>query len=49
MFQNHAINQIVSGRPFIVEAQSRSQASPCVFCGGQIGTGRGYPSSAAIP
>jgi hypothetical protein len=43
MFQDHAMDQVVSHCTFIAENQARSQASVCVVCGGQIGNGTGYP------
>ena len=34
--------QAVSHQPLIIEATFQSQASPCVICGRQSGTGTGY-------
>jgi hypothetical protein len=33
---------------FLVEARVRSQASPCEICGGQSGTGIGYPPITSV-
>jgi hypothetical protein len=35
--------QAASPRPLVMEANVQSQASPCDICGGQIGTGTGFP------
>jgi hypothetical protein len=35
--------QAVSRRPPTAEAQFRSRVRPCGICGGQIGTGTGFP------
>jgi len=43
MFQDHAMDQVVSRRTFTAENQARSYSSVCVVCGGQIGNGTGYP------
>jgi hypothetical protein len=37
--------QAVSRRPLNTEARVRSRASPCGICGGQSGTGTGFPLS----
>jgi hypothetical protein len=43
MFQDHAMDHVVSYCTFTAENQARSQASLCVICSGQIGNGAGYP------
>jgi len=43
IFQDHAMDQVVSRRTLTAENQARSQASVSVICGGQIGNGTGYP------
>jgi hypothetical protein len=37
--------QAVSRRPVTAEARVRSRVSPCEICGGQSGTGTGFPPS----
>jgi hypothetical protein len=48
VFQNHAMDQVVSQRSFTAEDQARSQTTACVFCGGQIGNGTGYPPGTSV-
>jgi hypothetical protein len=38
-----AITQAVSRRALAEEARVRSRVSPCGICGGQSGTGTGFP------
>jgi len=42
------VAQAFSRRPFTVEARIRSQASLCVICGAQSGTGTGFPPSSSV-
>lgn len=37
-----ALAQAVINQPVTTETQVQSQASPCVMCGGQCGTGTGF-------
>jgi hypothetical protein len=39
-----AMIQTVSRRPLTAEARVRSRVSPCGICGGQSGTGTGFPA-----
>jgi hypothetical protein len=38
----------VSCRPVTAEAQVRPRISPCRICGGQSGTGTGFPLSTSL-
>jgi hypothetical protein len=40
--------QAVSRRPLTAEARVRSRVSPCVICGGQSGTGKGFSPTASV-
>jgi hypothetical protein len=40
--------QAVSRRPVTAEARFRSRVSPCEICGGQSGTGIGFPPSTSV-
>jgi hypothetical protein len=42
--------QVVSRRPFTVEARVHARINPCGICGEQNGTGTGFsPSSSVLP
>jgi hypothetical protein len=40
--------QFVSRCPLTAEAQVRVRVNPCGICGGQSGTGTGFPSSSSV-
>jgi hypothetical protein len=40
--------QAVSRLPLIAEAQIRARVNPCGICGGQSGTGTGFPQSSSV-
>jgi hypothetical protein len=45
----YAMAQAVSRRPPTADARVRSWVSPCEICGGQSGTGTGFPPVNFIP
>jgi len=48
MFEGTAIVQTVSRWLLTAETRVRCQASICEICGGQSGTGRGFPLSVSF-
>jgi hypothetical protein len=46
--QDRAMAQAVSRRPHAAEARVRSRVGPCGICGGQSGTGTGFPPSTPV-
>jgi hypothetical protein len=40
--------QAVSRRPLTAEDRFRSRVGPCGICGGQSGTGTGFPPSTSV-
>jgi hypothetical protein len=45
---DRAMAQVVSRRPLAAEAQIRARVNPCGICGGQSGTGTGFPPSSSV-
>ena len=43
LHEGRAMAQAVSRQPLTAEARVRSRVSPCGICGGQSGTGTGFP------
>jgi hypothetical protein len=40
--------QVISRRPLTAESRVRARVNPCGICGGQSGTGTGFPPSSSV-
>jgi hypothetical protein len=48
IFPGRSMDQAVSRWPFTTEGRVRAQVSTCGICGGQSGTGTGFPPSSSV-